>query len=92
MAIKPKKQGVREAYTFEGLHDMLREVHASGMSLRAIAKNLFNGKVSHGTIQRCILGKEPKDLIIRHYLGLPEIVQYEIYRNKDGRFRESPGE
>jgi hypothetical protein len=57
------------------------------MTLREIADSVYGGKVSHGTIHRCLAGHEPKDNGIRKALDLPLIVtQYKDPQS--GRFIE----
>lgn len=43
-------------------------------TLRQIAKEDFDNKVTHGAIDRCIKGIEPRDNEIRKWFGLPLIV------------------
>ena len=86
VAPQATREGVRQAYTFDALQDMLKRLHATE-SLRAISKKLYDGRVSHGTVDRCIKGIEPKDAEIREIMGLPQIVQQKVFRDPiTGRF------
>ena len=58
---------------FDILQANLLELHKT-KTLREIANDIYKGKVSHGTIQRCLAGHEPQDNKIRKALGLPLIV------------------
>ena len=59
--------------TFEQLRDQLLELHKT-KTLREIAEEIYDGKVNHAAIHRCIDGHEPQDNKIRKALGLPLIV------------------
>lgn len=58
---------------FEELQKYLKELHET-KTLRKIAEEDFKNKITHGVIDRCIKGIEPKDSEIRKRLGLPIIV------------------
>ena len=68
------KRPVRTPYTEKSLGDVLRDWRASGASLRRIANNHFEGRVSHSVIQKCLDGEFPKSNDIREALGLPTLV------------------
>ncbi len=55
---------------FDILQANLLELHKT-KTLREIAEEVYEGKVNHGTIQRCLAGHEPQDNEIRKALGLP---------------------
>lgn len=86
--VRTAGEGVQQAYTFDALQDMLKQLHATE-SLRAISKRLYDGRVSHGTVDRCIKGIEPRDDEIRAIMGLPQIIQQKVFRNPGGRFRKA---
>lgn len=59
-------------------------------TLRQISEEEFDGHITHGTIDRCIKGIEPKDNEIRDILNLPQLVTQEWYRNEKGRRIKTP--
>jgi hypothetical protein len=61
-------------------------------TLRQIAEEDFDNKVTHGVIARCIKGIEPKDEMIREILSLPELITQEFWRDAQGRRIETPKE
>ena len=61
-------------------------------TLRWISDDVYKGKVTHGTIDRCIKGIEPKDEEIREALSLPQVVAQEWYRDEKGRRIKTPKE
>lgn len=66
-----KNTGVRRAYS---RMEVLATIHAlkdAGKSLRQIAREHYNGCISHAVIQRLLEGMEPHDPKIREALGLP---------------------
>lgn len=68
------KKGVQTMYTEDELSNILWELKLQGKSLRGIADELFDGKVSHADIQRGLKGKFPKSEEKRHIMGLPTLV------------------
>ena len=85
MAPTQKNMRVQQPYNIEGLRHQLIELHRT-KSLRKISSEHYDGKVSHGTIDRIIKGHEPKREDIREALGLPELITVPVYRNHKGRF------
>ena len=63
------QRGVQEAYTFEGLQDYLIALHRE-KSLRRIAREVYQNRVTIGTVGRVIQGIEPKTSQIREIFGL----------------------
>ena len=57
---------------FHILQANLKELYKT-MTLREIAQEVYNGKVNHATIHRCLDGHEPTFDEIREVLGLPKI-------------------
>lgn len=80
-----KNKRVQQSYNIISLRHRLTGLHRT-KSLRKISKEHYEGKVSHGTIDRIIKGHEPKRTDIREALGLPEIITVHVYRNRKGRF------
>ena len=70
--------------TFEQLRDQLLELYRT-KTLREIAEEIYDGKVSHATIHRCLDGHEPTLDEIREVLELPKIIIHHQDR-KTGRF------
>jgi hypothetical protein len=68
MALKP---GCTQAYTFNELREYVTRLYGAKTSLRKIARDVFNGSVSHGAVQRILDGVEPKDPQLRKAFGLP---------------------
>lgn len=64
------KRGVRKTYTEQELSASLKAEHEGSKSLRRIAAERYGGRVSHGVIQRAILGEYPADPEKRAILGL----------------------
>ena len=60
---------------FETLQKNLTNLYVEKPSLRRIANEDFGGKVTHGMIQQCINGIEPKRNEIRMALGLTPYVE-----------------
>jgi hypothetical protein len=58
---------------FDILQANLLELHKT-KTLREIANEIYDGKVSHATIHRCLAGHEPQNNKIRKALGLTLIV------------------
>lgn len=58
---------------FEQLQAYLIKLHKT-KTLRQISREIYGSEISHGTIDRCIKGIEPKDNEIRKRLRLPLIV------------------
>ncbi len=58
---------------FDILQANLLELHKT-KTLREIADDIYEGKVSHGAIHRCLAGHEPLNNEIRKALGLTLIV------------------
>ncbi len=75
--------------SFRQLQAILNDLHETN-SLRGISGDAYKGKVSHGTIDRCIKGVEPKDDKIRKALNLPQIVIQLWYRDEKGRRVKAP--
>lgn len=59
-----------ETRNFKQLQEFLINLHKT-KALRKIATEDYDGKVTHGVIDRCIKGVEPRDREIRKWLGLP---------------------
>ncbi len=59
-------------------------------TLRQISEDEFDGRITYGTINRCIKGIEPKDDEIREILNLPQLVTQEWHRDKKGRRVKAP--
>lgn len=57
--------------TFSQVNQFVSELYATKKSFRRIAREDFNGQVSHAVIQRITEGIEPKKPSIRQVLGLP---------------------
>ena len=70
--------------TFEQLRDQLLELYRT-KTLREIAEETYDGKVSHAAIHRCLDGHEPTLDGIREILELPKIIIQHQDR-KTGRF------
>ena len=76
---------------FKELQTYLKELHDT-KTLRQIAKEDFDNKVTHGVIDRCIKGVEPRNERIREIFSLPEIIVQEFWRNEQGKRIETPKE
>ncbi len=68
--VKSAKHPIALTPEFDILQANLLELHKT-KTLREIAEEVYEGKVSHGTIHRCLAGHEPQDNEIRKALGLP---------------------
>jgi hypothetical protein len=68
------KRGVRATYTEQELTSILWGLKLKGMSLRAIAQELFDGQVTHAVIQRGLKGEFPTNEHKRHILSLPALI------------------
>ena len=69
--LRHKKQGCTQAYSFIDIYRTVKRLHALEHSLRQIAKEQFDGQITHATVQRILDGREPKDPKIRMAIGLP---------------------
>lgn len=74
---------------FKQLQNFLIDLHKT-KTLRQIAEENYDSKITHGAIDRCIKGKEPRDKEIRKALNLPEIITQEVWRDEEGRWTEAP--
>jgi hypothetical protein len=72
MAVMALKPGCTQAYTFNEVREYIEYLYSAKRSLRRIAREDFNGSVSHGAVQRVLEGVEPKDPQVRKAFGLPE--------------------
>jgi hypothetical protein len=70
--------------TFPQLQAKLKKLHKK-KSLRKIAEEDYESKITHGTIDRCIKGTEPVREDIRKALGLSEWIIQEWARDEKGR-------
>ncbi len=70
--------------SFSQLQVDLSDLHKT-KSLRDISDEEYKGKITHGTIDRCIKGVEPTSEKIREILNLPQLVTQEWYRDEKGR-------
>lgn len=65
---------VREAYTFDRVLASVREAYRAKSSFRRVAKEDYEGRVSHMVIARIVAGIEPKSPTIRAALSLPPLL------------------
>ena len=75
---------------FEELQRYLADLKDDDKTLRQIAEEEFDNKVSYGTVDRCIKGIEPRDEEIRKILNLPQTIAQEFWRDVKGRRVKTP--
>ncbi len=71
MAETAIKGGCTQPYTWEQVLSIVRGFHDQNWSLRKIARDGFQDRVTHATIQRILDGIEPTTPEVRSALGLP---------------------
>ena len=77
-ATTASKTGVQTLYSENTLRGYLTRLYEAGRSLRQIASD-FGPPITHADIQRALRGEFPKNAEKRAALGLPSLLQVNVY-------------